>query len=202
MKNPCARRRKSRGQALVELMLFFPLLVFMVVGSTDISTLLDDHLAIVYAARAAARVGSVMGNNQYADCAIIGAVQAALASNRDVTLNQITIYQATKTGAIATNGSSQPLEDVYPGSAMCVSTSPSSGTISVSATVANWPPGGACPACRDATPFTEQSIGVKLDYTYQFEFTPLGGGTFTSSDYAVMPIEVVINQNATPTPTP
>ena len=201
MRLPHIRRRISRGQALIELTLFFPLLVFMVVGSTDISTLLDDHLAIVYAARTGARVGSVMGTNQYADCAIIGAVQAALASNRNVTLNQIVIYQATKTGAIATNGSGQPLENAYPGSAMCVSTSPSSGTISVSPTVANWP-AGPCPTCRDVTPFTEQSIGVRLDYTYQFEFTPLGGGAFTSSDYAVMPLEVVINGNATPTPTP
>lgn len=190
-------RRASRGQALIELALFFPLLIFMVVGSTDISTLLDDHLNIVYAARTGARVGSVMGANQYADCATIGAIQAALSSNHNITLNKIIIYQSNSAGGIATNGSGAPLEESYPGSATCVSSSVSSGTVSVSPTVDNWPA-----SIRDVTPFTEQSLGVEIDYSYKFEFTPLGGGTFTSSDNSIMPLEVVINQNATPTPTP
>ncbi len=191
------RRRVSRGQALIELTLFVSLLVFMVVGATDISRLLDDHLNVVYSARTGARVGSVMGMNQYADCATIGAIQAAISSSPNVSITQIIIYDANLSGGIATDSSGQPLEDVYPGSATCISTSPSSGTISVAPTVYNWPP-----SIRDVTPFTEQSIGVELAYTYTFQFAPLGGGTFSSTDYAVMPLEVVVNQNATPTPTP
>ncbi|MFI5278130.1 MAG: TadE/TadG family type IV pilus assembly protein, partial [Ktedonobacterales bacterium] len=55
--------RKQRGQALIEFaLIIFPLLLLLVVGSTDISTLLDDHLDVVYAARAGARIGSVIGN--------------------------------------------------------------------------------------------------------------------------------------------
>jgi Flp pilus assembly protein TadG len=194
---PRMRRRANRGQALIELALFFPLLMFMVVGSTDISALLDDHLNIVYAARAGARVGSVMGMNQYADCAVIGAVQAALASDQSITIHQIIIYKADASGGIALDSNNNPVEEAYPGTTTCISTSPSSGTPSTSPTVDNWPP-----SSRDVTPFTEQSIGVKIVYTYTYQFDPLGAGTFSSSDYAVMPLEVVINQNATPTPTP
>ncbi len=209
MKNPrTGLCRVSRGQALIELALFFPLLMFMVIGATDIAGLLDDHLSIVYAARTGARVGSVMGDNQYADCAVIGAVRAALANNPNITLNQITIYDAQPDGIdpVYYNGNlNAPLEDVYPGSASCISSSPNSGTISVAPTTYNWPPNGGgslnTPP-RDVTPFTESSIGVKLDYTYTFSFTPFGGGSFVSSDYVVMPLEVIIIDNATPTPTP
>ncbi|MGH2504830.1 MAG: TadE family protein, partial [Ktedonobacterales bacterium] len=42
-------RPKSRGQALVEFALFVPLLMLLVIGATDVSTLLDDHLDVVYA---------------------------------------------------------------------------------------------------------------------------------------------------------
>lgn len=186
------RRRASRGQAIIELMLFFSLLVFMVLGATDISTLLDDHLNVIYAARTGARVGAVMGRNTFADCAIIGAVQSAIASNHNVTLNTITIYEANNSG-----GKVGP-EEVYPGDTMCTSADPNSGTLTKSATTDTWQAG-----TRVVTPFTEQSIGVQLDYTYTFAFEPLGGkGAFNATDYAVMPLEVVINQSATPTPSP
>lgn len=198
------RRRASRGQALVELALFVPLVMTMVAGATDISTLLDNHLNVVYAARAGARVGAVMGVNQYADCATIGAIQAALAGNRNISVSQIIIYEADANGNPMSSGGTV-LEDVYPGSASCVSTSVNTGTINVSPTVYNWIP-QACPTgapkCRDVTPFTEQSIGVEIDYTFTFQFTTLGLGSITTHDYAVMPLEVVINQTATPTPTP
>lgn len=190
------RRRVSRGQALVELVLFVPLLIFMVAGATDISTLLDNHLNVVYAARAGARVGAVMGTNQYADCATIGAIQSALSSNRSVTLNQIIIYNVAAPSSNYTYTPGQPA-DIYPGNATCVSTSVNSGTISVSPTQATW-----LPATRNVTPFTEQSIGVELQYTFTFQFTTLGLGTGVTTDYAVMPLEVVINQSVTPTPTP
>lgn len=185
------RRNVSRGQALIELTLFFVLLVTMVLGSTDIATLLDDHLNIVYAARTGARVGSVMGANQYADCATVGAIQAALASDQNITLRQIVIYEASSTGAPAGP------KEVYAGNTICTSTSPNSGTLSNAPSVNTWPS-----TSRDVTPYTEQSIGVELDYTYTFEFEPLGTGAFNASDFAVMPLEVVINQNVTPTPTP
>ena len=41
------------------------------------------------------------------------------------------------------------------------------------------------------TPYQEDSVGVEVDYSYAFQFPLLGGGTFLSSDYTVMPINPV-----------
>jgi hypothetical protein len=38
------------------------------------------------------------------------------------------------------------------------------------------------------TAYTEDSLGVKIDYTYQFQFNLLGAGAFPTSDYAVYPM--------------
>ncbi len=188
-------RRKSRGQALVEFALFVPLLMLIVIGATDISTLLDDHLDVVFAARAGARVGSVIGSYSpasapyTADCAVVGAVRAALASTRNVTVTQIAIYKSAANG----DYSSTLPQDVYPGNATCQA----NGMPSPSATKTTW-----TPSARSATPFIEDSIGVAITYTYTFQFNPLGGGTIGPlTDSAVMPIEIVVTPS-TPTPTP
>jgi TadE-like protein len=171
-------RRASRGQAIIEFTLIFPLVMFLVVGATDVSTLLNDHLDVVYAARTAARVGSILGTAPASDCAIIGAVQAALSPVRDVQLNRVDIYQAGANGL--PNGTNQ---DIYYGNSICDSTA----TIVPSAQSIGWPP-----SVRNTNPITEDSIGVELDFTYTYQFDLLGMGTFSASDRAVMPMEVVI----------
>lgn len=185
LRRESARRRQgSRGQALVEFALLVMALMFIVVGATDISTLLDDHLNVVYAARAGARTGSVIGayapsTAPYtADCAIIGAVQSALTSNRDVQVSKIAIYKADAQGQPV----SSSLEDIYAGNAVCNS----DGSISPGATQVGWPP-----ACRNNTAFVEDSLGVAITYSYTYQFNLIGITTFTTTDTAVMPIEVV-----------
>lgn len=189
------QRRVSRGQALVEFSLFVPLFMFMIVGATDISTLLDDHLNVVYAARAGARVGSVIGNYYtsaapyVADCAVVGAVQAALTSTRGVQIQQIAIFDSNSQGQPVTPAK----QDTYPGNAVCNA----NGSISPPATHTGWAP-GPLPGGRCNVPFIEDSIGVSITYTYTFAFNPLGGGTTTPIvDSAVMPIEIVVNPQST-----
>lgn len=201
-----ASSRASRGQALIEFaLIIFPLMLFMVVGATDISTLLDDHLDVVYAARAGARVGSVIGNLKpsgapyTADCAVIGAVQSALSSTRNVTVSQIAIYDATG----SPNGaySAGLPQDVYPGNTVCNA----NGTTTPGATSATWAPTGDNTGAtgRNNTPFNEDSIGVAITYTYTFSFNLFNLTPPTVTDWAVMPIEIVVNPNLpTPTPTP
>lgn len=201
-----ASSRVSRGQALVEFaLIIFPLMLFMVVGATDISTLLDDHLDVVYAARAGARVGSVIGNASpsgapyTADCAIIGAVQAALSSTRNVTVSQIAIYDATST----TDGeySAGLPQDIYPGNTICNA----NGTTTPGPTSATWVPNGSNgpnpPPTRSNTPFFEDSLGVAITYSYTYSFNLVNLPSFTVTDWAVMPIEIVVNPSL-PTPTP
>jgi len=200
------RHKASRGQALVEFaVLFFPLLMFMVIVATDVSTLLDDHLDIVYAARAGARVGSVIGSYSpttaplTADCAIIGAVQAALASSRNVQIQWIAIYKAPADGVYS---SSQP-QDVYAGNTVCTGGVPSPAPSQLT-----WPPDGSVltpsvASKRNTTPFQEDSIGVAISYTYTFSFDLLGVGSVSPlPDYAVMPIEIVIGTPPVSTPPP
>jgi Flp pilus assembly protein TadG len=171
-------------------LIMFPLLLFMVVGATDISTLLDDHLDAVYAARAGARVGSVIGNYSpsgaayTADCAIVGAVQAALAGTRNVQVTQIAIYQADYTGVYS---NSRP-QDVYAGNAVCNA----DGSITPAATKTTW-----APSIRCNVPFQENSIGVAITYNYTYAFNLLNFAQPTVTDSAVMPIEIVVNPSST-----
>lgn len=188
------RRSVSRGQALVEFALFVPLMMTLIVGATDISTLLNDHLDVVYAARAGARVGSVIGNyapagaTYTADCAIIGAVQAALSNTRNVQVSQIAIYLSDSSGVYS---SARP-QDVYPGNAVC---NPD-GSITPAATQATWAPSGRC-----NTPFFEDSIGVAITYTYTYSFNLLNIPSPSVVDSAVMPIEIVVSPSiSTATP--
>ncbi len=172
------RRARSRGQALAEFALFIPLLLLMLVGSTDIASLLDDHLNVIYAARTSARVGATLGTDPKADCAIIGSLRAALSNVRNLRIQQIIIFKSDASGnPVSAN------EDVYSGAAVC---NPD-GTISPPATALNWAPG-----LRSTTPFTEDSLGVEVDYSYTFQLDLLGMGQFTTFDRAVMPLEVVI----------
>jgi hypothetical protein len=168
----------SRGQALAEFALIFPLIMLLVLGATDVATLLDDHLDVVYTARSAARIGSILGTAPATDCAIIGAIRASLSTNRYLQVSRIVIYDAGPDGfPIGSN------EDVYAGSAVCNS----DATISPSAMSLGWPPGQ-----RSTKPLYEDSIGVEIDYTYTFQLDLLGIGQFSSADRAVMPLEVVI----------
>ena len=181
-----ARRRGpvSRGQALVETALLFTILMLLVAGATDVSTLLTDHLNIVYAARQGARIGSTLGASSAADCGVIGAVQAALAGDAAVSLTQIIIYKSDANG-LASAG----FEEVYVGSTQC---DISTGAPTNAPSVNTWPA-----SMRNNTAFLEDSLGVELDYRYTFQLNLLGGGSFLSSDHAVVPIEPTLN----PTPT-
>ena len=180
------RRRVSRGQALVETALFFTILMLMVAGATNISTLLTDHLNIVYAARQAARIGSTLGASSTADCGIVGAVQAALAGDGNISLSQIIIYQSNANGA----PTSVSNEEIYTGATQCNITT---NTLSTGPTLNNWPA-----SRRNNSAFLEDSVGVELDYRYTFQLNLLGTGSFLASDHAVAPIEPMLN----PTPTP
>ena len=178
------KRSASRGQALVEFVMIFPLVMLLVLGASDVATLLDNHLDVVYTARTAARIGSILGTAPATDCAIIGAIRAAMSSVRNVQVNSIVIYQAGADGLpIGTN------RDVYPGATVCNA----DGTTSPSATSLGWPPGQ-----RSTTPLFEDSIGVEIDYSYTFQLDLLGMGQFTSADRAVMPLEVVIGTPVAP----
>src|SRR5260370_25113513 len=114
-------RQRQRGQALIEFAMFFLILLYLLAGGTNITFLLNTHLNIVYAARQGARTGAVLGNQSGisgsdSDCAILGAVDAAVAGMPNLTINKITIYLAGPNGQAV----SLALQDRYPRTATSV----------------------------------------------------------------------------------
>jgi Flp pilus assembly protein TadG len=169
----------ARGQALVEFALLLSVLLLLLAGATDEATLLNDHLSIVYAARQGARTASVLGRATDTDCAVIGAVHAALANEGSIALTRIVIYKAGADGRPV----SSSLQDVYAGNAQCISSN-GVATVSPAAISIGW-----SPSARNTQPFFEDSAGVEIDFTYTFQFQLLGSGSLLGTDYAVMPLE-------------
>lgn len=201
-------RLGQRGQALIEFAFVMIILMFLIAGVTDIATLLDLHESVVYAARQGARTGAVIGPVAGADCAIVGAIHSSLLNQPNFTLNTIYIYQATPGGGALADGSrGSALYDEYPGTSDC-QVSGTTATIINSQTgalqpplVNGWPPlqsDGVTPN-RQNTPFTnDDSLGVELDFSYQFQLNVVGTGAFSAVDYAVFQM----NPAALPTPAP
>lgn len=184
------KRSRRRGQALIEFALLFPAVMLLLAGVADVGLLLDAHIAGIFAARQGARTGSVIGTVSQADCAIVGAVHSVLANQPSLTVNEITIYKANASGqstgtatyyigtADCQNGqivdSSNCDQTKVP--PVCSPTSPLPGSTP-------WSPNLRC-----VTPYSEDSIGVKIDYSFTFQFGLLGSGPFPVSDYAVFPM--------------
>lgn len=184
------KRRASRGQALIESAFFFLILVTMVAASYDTTSLLDNHLNVVYASRQGARTGAVLGQTTVADCAIIKAVQAALTGTQGLTINSIIIYQSQSDGSALTTA-----EDKYAGNTTC--TLPTNAGCSQPNNTPTYSPAALAssfqPCSRNITPFSQDSIGVEVDYSYTFQFALVGVGTLSASDHAVEPMEVVVD---------
>jgi Flp pilus assembly protein TadG len=188
---PKGRRRES-GQALLEFALFVTLILFMIAGVVDVGGLLNDHVSIEYATREAARTGAVLGNQPTADCAIISAVNASLTGVANVSITQIMIYNAGADGLPQGTAS----ETVYAGDPTCAIVG-SVPTLSEAASLNNFPP-----SSRNDNPFTEDSLGVQVSYSYTFQFPLLGSGAFQTTDYTVMPINPVVLPTPILAPTP
>ncbi|PWT75767.1 MAG: hypothetical protein C5B60_04925 [Chloroflexi bacterium] len=188
---PKGRRRES-GQALLEFALFVVLILFMIAGVVDVGGLLNDHVVVEYATRQAARTGAVLGNQPTSDCAIISAVNASLTGVANVTITQIVIYDAGADGL--PQGLSS--ESVYAGDPTCtiVGNLP---TVSEAASPNNYPA-----SSRNDNPYTEDSLGVQVSYSYTFQFPLLGSGVFQTTDFTVMPINPVVLPTPILAPTP
>lgn len=196
--SPHRVRRSESGQALVEFSLFFVLLMLIISLMVNLGGLLNDHVSLEYAARQGARTASVLNNQTSADCGAIGAIDAATQNLPSIQLTQIIIYKAGANGQPTGAANS---ENDYNGSVRCTVTG---GVASTTQTCTN-AVGGACPwlpANRNNAPYTADSIGVKIVYSYTYQFPLLGGGSFNASDYTVMPIAPVGIPSPAPTPTP
>jgi len=122
------KRCRQQGQALVEFAVLVSMMFILLAGAVDLGSLLDSHLAIVYATRQAARTGAEEDTNPGADCAVLGAVYAATQNQTLVTVTRIVIFKADANGNPTAN------EQVYAGNPGC----PSPPTPPESASPATW----------------------------------------------------------------
>lgn len=169
-------RRRQRGQALVEFVVLMSILFLLFAGALDLGSLLDNQLAIVYATRQAARTGAEEDTNSGADCAVLGSVFAATENLNLVTVTQVIIYKADANGNPTAN------EQVYTGNPGCPNPASPPGPSSSS-----WDP-----STRIDAPPNEDSLGVEIDYTYNWQTAFIAVGSFHGIDRTVMKLNPVV----------
>lgn len=91
------RRRGDRGAALVEMILFTPILVMIAIGILEFGLAWRDSITLSSTTRAGARVGSNAGNDRMADYNTLLAIESAVASIPDARINRVVIYRSTRT---------------------------------------------------------------------------------------------------------
>jgi Flp pilus assembly protein TadG len=178
MMRPSAGRARSHGQSLVEFALFVSILLLLLGGVTDLAMLLNDHLAVAYAARQGVLAAAMAGTDALADCDALAAVASATQGLPGMTVTRIVLYESASDGQPVGGAGSTAKADVYVGNPGCANpvTPPSPS------------PGNWLPAARDATLFTASSIGIEIDYQYAWQTTLVATGTLSVTDDAVMPI--------------
>lgn len=190
------RRAGDRGAALVEMILFTPLLVMIAIGILEYGLAWRDSITVAGASRAGARVGSNAGNDRLADYNTLLAVQAAIASIPSARVNRVVIYKANSangdpTDARCTAGTAVAnVCNVYTGSQLASMTAANfSGTSGSTCSSSSWD-APWCPLGRQS----QQSIGadylgiwVSISHPYVTRIFPGNGLTIT--DKAVMRLE-------------
>jgi Flp pilus assembly protein TadG len=157
------RRRRQRGQALVELAISVPVLLWLLLGSFDSSVMVSDKVIAGYATRQGARLAAEIGGIEtnptltttQVDSNIIQNVLAVASAMNYSSLQEIDIYAPR-----ASSGVFNPGTDLY-------SRYTGTGTLVSS----NFPI-----SAREQIPPNETSIGVRLVWNYH---PPTGFATFT-----------------------
>ena len=97
------RRGKDReqGAALVEMAMVLPLLVLLVFGIVEFGLAFNKRLTVGNASQSAARVGSAIANNEYADISLLESLEQGLISlpnaGQDV-VKLVHVYKANSAG--------------------------------------------------------------------------------------------------------
>jgi hypothetical protein len=179
------RRPRERGQAVVEFALILPIILFLVLGMTEMGFAISHDTSLVTATREGARVGAALRNgfnqctsgdsvtSQGVDLQIIAATEGVIASpGSPVSLAQvqkIELIELDENGT-PTGNSNVWLSSVTGG----VPTGPAiPGTVPAQKLYFAPQAGGTWPAYKRCGSAPAHSIQVKVTYVYKF-ITPLG----------------------------
>lgn len=157
-----ARRRPSRGQAMVEFALVAPLFFLLLFGFIEYALISTSIAAFNFAAKDGARIGSLLGRTDgTVDTQILNSVNqhvAGIVMAKPVTLE---IYKSDAAGDYLLPGNTTAIEDSYSFS-------------SSSWTAQNW-----LPSLRDDTLINADYLGVKITYQYTYLSAFVSGGNST-----------------------
>jgi Flp pilus assembly protein TadG len=192
------RRRRARGQTLVEFALILPLFMLLLMAVVEFGFLFNSFLAINFASREASLVAAEAGNAGQADCLILNAVEQSVQTPSSSTqITQVAIFRATRTGAMSGNVTTYERT----GSTSC--TLPGNVTVDVpyqiNASGDGYPAASRCNRLAGCgiVPTGVDQIGVEVTYEYAWH-TPLGSvfggsaGTTTLVKGNVMRMEPVL----------
>jgi Flp pilus assembly pilin Flp len=152
----------ERGAAMVEFAIIVPLLVMLVFGALEFGLAFKDRLSFNHAVAGAARIGSVMGTDDGADYAILGAVEAGLVGAvQPETIDKVVIYKANANGTMST---SQNHYTYNPATACKWDPCPDPDNFVGYGAPGNWPP-----SARNTQLVPQPDvIGVQVQYTHEW----------------------------------
>lgn len=179
------RRRRARGQALVEFALVFPIFLIMMMGFIEFAFMFNALLSAGHASRDSALIAAEAGNAAYADCKILQAVEADMAAPvNPAQIQQVQIYLTDaygnyldSSGNITTLGALNQAGDTYTRTGSTSCQLPDRTTLTVPYSIqgsVNYTPSTRCnvvAGCPDAT-HPLDTIAVKITYRHTW-VTPL-----------------------------
>lgn len=107
-----SRERREEGASLVEFAIIAPLLLLLVFGMVEFGLAFKDRLTVSSATAAAARIGSVVGNEADADYAALQALTAGLNGAFDPSdITRVVIYKSDSSGSFSAGDANYYLYD-------------------------------------------------------------------------------------------
>jgi hypothetical protein len=182
------RRRRRRGQSLVELAVATPVLLILLMGAFNMGVLLSDKIMAGYASRQGARLAAQLGNGSgLASCpagTCTNLIDQQIYNNVYIAANNLNYATLTEIDIYAPSSSDGSLISTDPANKYSYPGSPPSLTTT----------GGGLPyTARLALPPNETSIGVQIVWQYT---PPTGFASFTVQlkEYAVMKVVPILPQ--------
>lgn len=189
------KRAGERGAALVEMILFTPILTMIAIGILEFGLAWRDSITVASTLRAGARVGSNAGNDRLADYNTLLAMQAAITSIPNAQIIKVVIFRSTTTdGAVPANCTTSTTGisgvcNVYTAAQLASISSTSFGT-SGSTCSGSSPDAMWCPLGRNVAQASGADyFGVWIRVSHPYVTRMFPGSGITIDDSAVMRLE-------------
>jgi hypothetical protein len=185
--NPAKKRRRSRGQALVEFALVIPIFLTVFVAIAEFSFLFTSYISVNYASHDAAQLAATLGNTAGADAAVLQRVNVDInVPANPKQIKAVDIYWVNiNSGNAAPVGGAETIYTYDGGAHAFVLPSGATVYLPFVRTSNGYPEASRCNVnmgvgCQSGHT-TVDTVGVKITYQYKW-ITPfphlVGGSSF------------------------